>query len=277
MRTPRISRFSAGGGHMNIFRRGFSDTITHITTLVGAAFTGGASLIALYLWKGRDMTIEEVPSVAVGILGAVSGVFLILLWNIWLSPYRIVRDQRDLLQAEVTSLRSKSSIREKKQDELISRRVDAAAFLDQTVFPPYILKARYINEKMAIEKEFNSYLSSFRGNQSFLQTSSALLKTMENMWLLYKATESNISQGKRANIASNLSQSYRFYVEICRRWLLGEINDDELAKISNERAVGDAMMQYQMLHTATLRSDGKSYDINVNVTHSPDPDPFHDF
>lgn len=262
---------------MNIFLRGFSDTITHIKTLIGAAFAGGVSLIALYLWKGREITAAEVPNVIVGIIGVLTGVFAIFLWNLILTPYRLLRDERNSLEIEARSLRSKNSLKEKIQDELLSRRIDAAAFLEQTVFPPYIMNARDVNEKLSIEKMFRSHLSSFMNNEAFRISSGYLFLIMENMWLLQRATESNASQHKRVNIASNLIQYYGYYVDICRKWLLAEMEDAEVIRLSNEIASQAPMMQYRLSHTATLRADETNYDISVTITHSPDPDPLRDF
>ncbi|THV13716.1 hypothetical protein [Rhizobium rhizophilum] len=133
---------------MIFIRRAFSDTVSHIWALILAAFTGCASLVALFLWKGQQSAVEEMPGVVVGLIGTVCGVLLIFAWNVIAAPYRIQKDRADALaeecgalekelssllasgQVPTAVLKSLSEIQERR-DELDSRLGAIAALIEQ--------------------------------------------------------------------------------------------------------------------------------------------------
>lgn len=95
---------------MYIWKRALTDTIGHIKTLLGAAFTGVASLVALYYWKGHDMTIAEIPYVVVGLIGALSGVAFLFIWNLLAAPCKIQRERADNAESRLAELESETAL-----------------------------------------------------------------------------------------------------------------------------------------------------------------------
>ncbi|MEP0325107.1 hypothetical protein [Bauldia litoralis] len=89
---------------MNAIRRGFADTFGHLKTFGFAVLGAIISLVALYFWKGRDMAIDEVPFVTVGLIGAFGSVALILIWNLVCAPYRIQKDRADALAVQLARM-----------------------------------------------------------------------------------------------------------------------------------------------------------------------------
>lgn len=86
---------------MKALRRALADTFGHLQTLVITALGGVISLVALFLWKGSDMAIDEVPYVVVGFVGAFGSVALLFVWNLACAPYRIQKERADVAEAQL--------------------------------------------------------------------------------------------------------------------------------------------------------------------------------
>lgn len=91
-----------------IIRRALSDTTSHLVGLIIAALGGAATLIALFLWKGREMALEEVPYVITGLIGGLGVVLLLFLWNLACAPYRMERDRHSATRAKLQRARDEN-------------------------------------------------------------------------------------------------------------------------------------------------------------------------
>ncbi|WAP68014.1 hypothetical protein [Jiella pelagia] len=84
------------------------DTKRHVMACVGVAFTGAVALIALFYWKGEKMAIEELPLYAVGLVGALSGLGVVFLWNLACAPVRLEREAHTVTKLQLAEAQKNS-------------------------------------------------------------------------------------------------------------------------------------------------------------------------
>ena len=77
---------------MKYIRRAFSDTFKgQLSAIVVLVLGGALSLLYLYITESANVALEEIPYVSGAIFGAFGALFLLFLWNLACSPFRIER------------------------------------------------------------------------------------------------------------------------------------------------------------------------------------------
>lgn len=89
-----------------IINRATRDTIEGQGKALFVLVVGGVlGLGYLYLTKGTDVAVAEVPYFFAAVVGAVIALALLFLWNLACAPFRIERERRLTAEAELVDLR----------------------------------------------------------------------------------------------------------------------------------------------------------------------------
>lgn len=95
---------------MDIIRKAMGDTwkgqLKAVFSLVAGTIV---ALLALHLWKGTQVAVEEIPYALTGLAGAIGALVLLFLWNLIAAPYRLQRARADNFESELADLKRASA------------------------------------------------------------------------------------------------------------------------------------------------------------------------
>lgn len=96
-----------------VFRRAVRDTFAkRFGQLFSAAVAGLFGWLYLYFAHGEDFAVAEMPFIIGAIVGTVTFVSVLFLWNLACAPYRIMKDQRDDLSSKLGDQEGQMSLQE---------------------------------------------------------------------------------------------------------------------------------------------------------------------